>query len=83
MLLCSRAAAAYKHAGQAWGRMLVDGNLALAFAELGLWRLALRLGERCAAEAERVGARLNWALRWGANLSWLAAMGDLAGVRAQ
>ena len=83
MALLHQAAQAFERAGYVYGRMLVIGNLALAFAELGLWRRALRLGEQCCAMAERTGARLNVALQWGANLSWHVALGDVAGARAQ
>ena len=83
LALLQQAEQAFERAGHFYGLANVIGNLALAFAELGLWRRALRLGERCCAMAEQAGARLNVALQWGANLSWQAMLGDVAGARAQ
>ena len=80
--LLQQAAQAFERAGQLFGRANVVGNLALAFAELGLWRHALRLGEQCCDAARRMGAGLNQALQMGGNLSWHVALGDVAGARA-
>ncbi len=40
--------------GNLFGRMVVIGNLSLAFAELGLFRLACRQGALCAGMADYV-----------------------------
>ena len=78
-----QAAAAFERAGYLFGRMVVLGNLSLTFAELGLWRHAIRLGEQCMAWAEHSGARLNLALEMGAVMVWQVELGDLAGARAR
>ncbi|HYN61350.1 MAG TPA: hypothetical protein VET87_17670, partial [Rubrivivax sp.] len=83
LVLLQQAAEAFDRAGYAYGRMLVLGNLSLAFGELGLWRHACRLGEQCIAMAERMGARLNQALETGAVLVWKIALGELAEVHAR
>ena len=57
LALLQQAAKAFERAGHAYGRMLVVGNLSLAFGELGLWRHACRLGEQCIAWAEAHGRR--------------------------
>ena len=77
-----QADAAYQRSGHVFGRGLVKGNLSLAFAELGLYRRACRIGAEVVALCERLGARLNLALQLGGNLTWRLALGDLAGVRA-
>ena len=46
MALLTQAAQAFERSGYAFGRMMVVGNLSIAFAELGLWRHACRLGEQ-------------------------------------
>nr|MBP6777365.1 GAF domain-containing protein [Piscinibacter sp.] len=83
LALLQEAALAFERAGHVYGQMLVVGNLSLAFAELGLWRRACRLGEQCIAQAARAGAPLNVALETGAVLWWQIALGDAAGARAR
>ena len=82
MALLQQAAQAFERSGYADGRRLVIGNLALAFAELGLWRHACRLREQCMALADGMGATLNLALETGAVLMWKVTLGDLAGAQA-
>ena len=62
--------------------MAVIGNLSLAFAELGLYRLACRQGELCAGMAQEMGSHLNAALERGGMIFWLLSAGDVAGARA-
>ena len=83
MGLLRQAAQAFEHAGDVYGQMLVLGNLSLAFAELGLWRRACRIGEQCMDQARRAGATLNVALEMGVVLYWHLARGDVAGARAR
>ena len=83
MALLQQAAQAFDRSGYAFGRMLVVGNLSLAFAELGLYRHACRLGDECMALGMRMGARLNVAQASGGILYWKTALGDLTGARAQ
>ncbi len=68
--------------GNMFGRMAVIGNLSLAFAELGLYRLACRQGELCAGMAQEMGSHLNAALERGGMIFWLLSAGDVAGARA-
>ena len=82
LALLEEAAQAFERAGDVYGRMNVIGNLSLAFAELGLWRRALRLGAQCVTLAQTMGAHLNVALERGAMLMWTLELGDVASVRA-
>ncbi len=75
--MLQQAAQAFDRAGDALGRALVTGNLSLAFAELGLYRHACRLGEEVVALCARMGARMNQALQLGGVIGWRIALGDL------
>jgi signal transduction histidine kinase/CheY-like chemotaxis protein/tetratricopeptide (TPR) repeat protein len=77
-----QAAQAYDRAGVVLGATLVKGNLSLAFAELGLYRRACRLGEEVVSLAGRIGAWQNQVLQLGGVLLWRLALGDVAAVRA-
>ncbi len=79
--LQEQAALAYERAGAAFGRAMVMGNLSLAFAELGLYRHACRLGEEVMRLCQTMGAGLNRTLQFGGVLGWMIALGDLAAVR--
>jgi signal transduction histidine kinase/ActR/RegA family two-component response regulator/tetratricopeptide (TPR) repeat protein len=83
LALLQQAALAFEAAGHAYGRMNVIGNLSLVFAELGLWRRAIRTGEQCVAMAMRMGAGLNQALETGILLAWKLELGERDDVRAR
>ncbi len=83
MGILRQAEQAFERAGYIFGRMLVIGNLSVAFAELGLYRHACRLGVQCSELAERIGAPLNLALEQGAILVWKLALGQLADAQAR
>ncbi len=80
--LLQQAGQILERTGNMFGRMAVIGNLSLAFAELGLYRLACRQGELCSAMAEDMGSQLNAALERGVMIFWLLSEGDVAGARA-
>ena len=80
--LLHQATQAFERSGYAFGRALVKGSFSLAFAELGLYRRACRLGDEVVALCGRMGARLNQVLELSGILSWQLALGDLRGVRA-
>ena len=83
LALLRQAAQAFERAGDAFGRMVVLGNLSLAFAELGLWRNAMRVNDQSLAASARMGARLQHALAMGVGLYWTLMRGDVSGARAQ
>ena len=82
LVVLQQAARAFERSGYVFGQMLVLGNLSLTFAELGLWRTASRFGEQCMLAAERMGARLSYALEAGVMLTWKIRLGDVADARA-
>ena len=81
--LLQRASAAYEACGDLRGGIIVRSNLATSFAEVGLFRHALRLSEEVVGAMQSVGATLGIALQTGATILWMIAMGDvaLAGAR--
>jgi len=81
MQLLHQAGLAFERSGHAFGRAMAIGNLSLAFAELGLYRNACRLGEEVVALAGRMGARLNLTLELGGILAWQIELGELVSVR--
>ncbi len=80
--LTQQAAQAFERCGDDFGRGLATGNLCLAYAELGLYRRALRLGEAVVAASHRAGARHTEALQLSGMLSWKVALGGIAAARA-
>ena len=81
--LLQRAAAAYEACGDLRGGIVVRSNLATSFAEMGLFRHALRLSEEVMGAMQRVGATLGIALQTGGTILWTIAMGDVALARAR
>ena len=82
LVLLQQAGQAFERAGYVYGRQSVLGNLSLAFAELGLWRTAIRHGQQFVAAARRMGARFDNARESGVMLCWQIKLGDVAGARA-
>ncbi len=80
--MLEQAAMAYERGGQLYGRTVVQANLSLAFAELGLYRRACRIGAEVAQFWERAGSHLNLAFALIGNLDWQLALGDVDAVRA-
>jgi len=80
--LLEQAAQAFERSGVAFGRAVVKGTLSLAFAELGLYRRACRIGDDVVTLCSRMGARMNQAMELGAVLGWRLALGEFATVRA-
>jgi signal transduction histidine kinase/DNA-binding response OmpR family regulator len=81
--LLQRASAAYEACGDLRGGIIVRSNLATSFAEMGLFRHALRLSEEVVGAMQSVGARLGIALQTGATILWMIAMGDVALARSR
>ena len=79
--LTQQAAQAFERCGDDFGRGLATGNLCLAYAELGLYRHAFRLGDEVVAASRRAGARHAETLQLIGMLSWKIALGDLDAVR--
>ena len=81
--LTQQAAHWFERSGQLLGRGLAIGNLSVSFAELGLFRRALRLGHEVLMASRRGGAQHNLALQMGGMLHWQIALGELESVLAQ
>ena len=80
--LLRQAERSYQRAGQRFGLSLVGANLALAFADLGLYRHACRLGSQLQVSAERAGAWQSLAFQQAALMGWHLALGEVARARA-
>ena len=76
-------AQACERSGYAYGRALVKSNLSLAFAELGLYRHACRLGEELMVQSERAGARQALAFQMSSLIGWKSALGEAQSARAR
>ena len=79
--LLRQAEQAYQRAGQRFGLSLVGANLALALAELGLYRHACRLGSQLLVGAEQAGAWQSATFQQAALMGWHLALGEVARVR--
>ena len=75
--LTQQAVDAYTRCGDVFARSLALGNLSLAYAELGLYRRAIRVGGETVALCRAVGATQNLALQLGGILAWRVALGQL------
>ena len=80
--LTQQAAQAFERCGDDFGRGLAIGNLCLAYAELGLYRHAYRLGEQVVTASRRAGARHTETMQMSGMLSWKVSLGNLDAVRA-
>jgi len=80
--LLQQAAQAFERSGYAFGATMVVGNLSVAYAEMGLYRLAFRLCEQEVQRIGKFGAEVNMTLGLGSMLNWKVAVGDMAGARA-
>lgn len=66
---------AFDRAGNVWGRMMVVANLAGAYAELGLYGHAQRLGQEVLDAAHASGVRVGAALQLSGLIRWRLDMG--------
>ena len=76
-----QAAMAFERCNVIHGRAMVQANLALAYAELGLYRRASRIGEFTVELWTAAGSRLNLIMAHAGLLSWHLAQGDLDWAR--
>ena len=83
LVITQQAAQAFERCGDDFGRGLANGNLCLAYAELGLYRHALRLGQAVVSASQRAGARHTEMLQVSGLLTWMIALGDLPAARAR
>ena len=80
--LLQRAEAAYERCGDLRGHVIVASNLASAFAEMGLYRHALRLSDANLRAMDHVGVSLGRVFLLGSVILWTIEMGDMAAARA-
>ncbi len=72
-----QAALTFERCGVIHGRAMVQANLALTYAELGLYRRASRLGGVTVELWSRADSRLNLIMAHAGLVSWHLAQGDL------
>ena len=74
-------ASAFEQAGDLIGQTVVNGNLTIALAELGLYRRATTISDAMVALCERIGAERSAVLQFAAGLQWHMALGETEFVR--
>jgi signal transduction histidine kinase/DNA-binding response OmpR family regulator len=80
--LLEQTAQAYETSGYVFGRAMVKANMAIACAELGLYRHAARLSAEVRTLVVGMGGRGGRLMQFSAMLAWKLALGDVADVRA-